>query len=253
MICSFVVCFHSSRRDNLSQMLRFLCRRETSLVSNSELILVCQDQFGIHDTAFAKTKLFNLEQTVYNRPKMLNYGVNQAEGDVLVLLDSDRILPDRYFEQCVAKAKKGLCISVNQLHQLLSPATDEQVERGDYRYVEETRSETPQFCKKNVFSGNTVMMKTDYLGMDESFVGYGYNDTDFAMTTTRAGIETLLLEETEIHLFHEKDSVWTDMSMKNAVRYCKKWKLRPDQTLKDRAFSVGTDIEALCLPKVSFL
>ena len=54
------------------------------------------DQTTLHLNKFGSSKLFCLDG-VYNKPKMCNLGVEEAQYENIVILDSDRILPPNYF------------------------------------------------------------------------------------------------------------------------------------------------------------
>ena len=119
---SFIIYFHSSRLDNLSQTLRFLEYNEPNL--DRELILVCQDQC---DTNFKNATLIQLHLTTYHKAKMCNIGVQKANNDKIVILDSDRILPYRYFEKVDELIIDRTIISCDRHYKLSIPYTDAQI------------------------------------------------------------------------------------------------------------------------------
>jgi hypothetical protein len=250
-VASFVIYYHSSRMDNLEQTLRFLSKREADLLSKSELVLVCHDCSEPPKNIFAHVQHVNMGMEVYNKPLMNNRGVEAAQSEVIVLLDSDRILTPNYFTNAVSKVQPGECISTIWLYKLRRATTDHHIERLGCCMDNDFRSKDNEMHRKNMFSGNTVMRRDDYLaagGMDESFESYGYNDNDFTMTMTRRGARFTWLDNVmELHLHHPPGPgiVGTGMiesNVRNGIRYCNKWGLLPGEILKARAALIGVDV-----------
>lgn len=230
---SFVFYFHSSRINNLKQTLRLLLKREKSV---GEVILVCNDRT---EESFEGCDLHNMEMEEYNKPKMCNFGVSKASEDLIVLLDSDRILPSGYFDKLNLELKRGQFASCKKMLNIKSECSDEQIESEDFEFAEEERSMTWEIRRKNLFSGNTAFFKRDYLdvgGMDESFVGYGFADNDMTLNVMSKGMTPIWSDSPEYHLYHEKlvmehgklvDFVqYRKTSQLNLNRFLKKWKLK---------------------------
>ncbi len=69
-------------------------------------------------------------------------------------------------------------------------------------------------------------------GFDESFTGYGAEDTDFAMAFHEAGVEQLFVNDYVLHQYHDKyDPPLNHFNsiIENATRYRQKWKVLPMQ------------------------
>lgn len=282
---SFIIYFHSSRKENLLQTLRFLKKRDREIIEKSELILVCNNSFRQQlKTSFLKTKIFSLEKAVYSKPFMCNFGAAVAESEKLVFLDSDRILPPDYFLQNIAlldvyskyKGERHLAITTKHLFKLSKPYTDEEIEDNNIKKTPDFRTHENDLFKKNAFSGNIMMLKSDYFdagGMDESFVGYGFADNDFTKTVVAKGIKIIFRKEEELHLCHSSPAQNTlknivgggrkrrhstndakrqwylkshvarvtrnendrfTKSILNAIKYCDKWNVQPNQVLLQR-------------------
>lgn len=248
MFCSVVIPFHSSRLDNLHQQLRFL--REMK----DELILVCQDEIAEFPTEFFITKLINLKSDVYNRSKMCNVGVRAAQGERIVLLDSDRIMPFGYFRKVLKSLQPRECVTTKNLFACERAHTDQEIGQARVDVRPDFRSETNEMHRKNMFSGNTVMFRQDYLdagGMDERFAGYGYNDTDFTSTMMSRGVRMVFREERELHLWHPKDRESVRLSaVHNGVRYCRKWGFAPGPLLVSEGLAFGIDVPKLAVRKI---
>lgn len=230
---SFVYYFHSKRSENLKQSLRMLFKREGCI---GEVILVCNDRT---EENFENCRVYNMDLENYEKPKMCNFGVSKAKGDVVAILDSDRVLPRGYFGEVAERIRKGAMFSCERLLTLNRPYSDEELERDDLDYKLETKSRYWEIRHKNLFSGNTTFMKEDYLssgGMDENFVGYGFADNDMTYNVMKKGIRPVWMEGDELHLHHERDAmqgrtmvdfeIYKHTSQRNLNRFLRKWKLR---------------------------
>lgn len=236
---SFVIYFHSCRIDNLRQTLRFLEKREPKL-HGSEIVLICQDVCGFFESPHFRIRQTNLNLRSYHKPLMCNLGVSQATGNIIVLLDSDRVLPKNYFHDAALTLKRNQIVAPHCLYQLGRPYTDEEIEAGPEK-TPDFRSEVNESRFKNAFAGNTMMWRDEYWGMDESFIGYGYADSDMTRDATVRGFELLYPEVEELHLWHEKQIEWRGkmlgypafekVAVVNAVKYAEKWGL-DDQNIK---------------------
>jgi len=230
---SFVFYFHSSRTNNLKQTLRFLFSREKI---EKEVILICNDQTS---EVFSECTLINLNLTDYEKSKMCNIGVNLAKYDIVALLDSDRILPNNYFTDNIPKMNKREFASCLKMLNLKKDYNDEEIDSFNFNFKEEFRSFNWEIRKKNLFSGNTLFYKSDYLnagGMDESFTGYGFADNDMSKNVVSKGFEIRWTYAEEIHLFHPKKIMKNNQLIDhteyekivcgNMNKFIKKWKIR---------------------------
>ena len=254
--CSFVIIYHPSRIENLSQTLRFLEKREEKLL-DQELILVCQTKFEKIKTKFKNNKQINLNLKNYHKSLMTNVGVNEARGNILILLDSDRILPQDYFSTCLSKIKQNSVLSTTKLYRLEKDYSDADIEQKKVSKIPEYRSEFFESRKKNMFSGNTIVFKSVYDkigGYDESFAGYGFADNDICMKCLKHKVEFLWLEEfEEWHLQHNHEMCWDEKMIHretfriilatNAWKYLTKWKLEPDAGFWDIIKLAEKDID----------
>ena len=69
-------------------------------------------------------------------------------------------------------------------------------------------------------------------GFDESFTGYGAEDTDFAMMFHRAGVKLIFVGDYVLHQYHDKYNPplnHFNSIIANATRYQQKWKALPMQ------------------------
>lgn len=225
---SFVFYTCLERINNLEQTLRLLNHNEPNL-TDKEIIVVFQNK-GIQIDA----KIYELNLDSYQKPKMCNFGVQKAENELVALMDSDRVLPKNYFYENMLLIKKKQMITTTHFHNLKKDYKDDEIIQNNYEYKIEYRSKSDELKMKNLFSGNTLFFKSDYLeigGMDEQFVGYGYADTDMTKNAMSHEIDSIFINLPEIHLWHPKKVLYEGKQLDdfqiqsaiNAMKFAKKW------------------------------
>lgn len=227
---SFVFYFHSGRAENLRQTLRLLLARERAV---GEILLVCNDRT---EDSFPGCRVLNMDMGEYCKPVMCNIGVSEARCEAVALLDSDRILPPSYFTRNHRSLGVGEFVSCRRMLNLVRPHADHEIESGTLEFTEEFRSEGWDLWTKNLFSGNTLFFREDYLaagGMDESFLGFGFADTDMTRNVISKGYRAVWTGSDEIHLHHPKNvfregeefgrEVRMEMARGNVCRFLRKW------------------------------
>jgi predicted glycosyltransferase involved in capsule biosynthesis len=214
--------------------LRFLERREF-IFPICDVLLICQDQIDNNGIDYP---IVNLDMLTFNKSIMANRAVALAKTDKIVLLDGDRILPKNYFTTELINLQKRTMTTPLYHYKINSAVSDEQIEAGvcsltpDFRYVA-TLDFAKHLSTKGLFSGNTILFKKDYEecgGMDESFEGYGFSDTDFMFTVIKKHIRLNVTFDKELHLWHpnmhSKDD-FSALNTKNGLKFCKKWDIVP--------------------------
>ena len=241
MSASFIIGFHTARRENLLQTLRFLDRWHFCTIQECELITVCQDKlnFDIPSHMWMRHKHFDLDLTEMSLPIVTNFGVEQAEFEKLVILESDRILPAGYFSEILEQLECGVQITTLKMKKLKQECTDELICSGEFDFFDEFRSPENEFGRRNMWSGNTALMKSDFVKagkMDESYIGYGWADSDMCLTMEKAGVKSVYREEIELHLWHPPLTYGTKDQKKlfinNGLRLCQKWNKPLPQILR---------------------
>lgn len=240
MLASFVMSFHSRRIDNVTQVVRFLKHYHSDVIAKSEIIFLCQDQCGCIDTGFAESHMVNLRLDCMQKCKAINHGVHIAKAEKIILIDSDRILPAGYYNQVLNDLTPDKAITARITHRLLQPVGDADIFSANYSYIEEHRSESNQPYARNLFAGNVAFFKSTFFsvgGMDESYIGYGFEDSDMTMKIIHSGVKPIFRPEIELHLYHEPMTYGHQdqkvLFLKNGIRYCKNWNIPIPATLQE--------------------
>lgn len=239
MLASFIIGFHTARMDNLLQTLRFLTKWHPEVVSQSEIVTVCQDACDHGNLAkdlsnqcchFAHHIHADLELDCMMLPYVTNLGVDRSTSDKVIILESDRILPPGYFKAVIEDIKPKTSITANMTHKLHAAATDEQIEQHQYEYSEDGRSHTNETGRRNMWSGNTAIWKADFYEaekMDEMYKGYGWADTDMTNRMAEIGVRSVFRPEIELHLWHTGLTYGHGdqkrMFIDNGLRFCRQW------------------------------
>jgi hypothetical protein len=242
MIASFVIGFHTARMDNLLQTLRFLTADHADVVAESYISLVCQDTCdrvsgalmdeleGLREK-FKRSCVTEMSLTEMRLPHITNMGVEDAETDKVVVLESDRILPAGYFAAALAEVRDGVQVTCRQTRKLVATASDAQIRGGGYEYKTDNRSPGNEIGQRTAWSGNTAFTKADFERagrMDEGYVGYGWADNDMTAAMEAVGVQTVFRPEIELHLWHPSATYGAGdqkaMFIDNGLRFCEKWK-----------------------------
>ena len=230
MLASFVITFHPRRLDNLFQTIRFLDYWHKKTIQQCELLLMCQDQCGPIESSFKQTRLFNMKLPEMSLPIQINAGVNEAKSDLIVLLESDRILAEGYFQKVFDTIQPKEIVTTKKMWRISRMVSDEDIINHQYPSYQECRSKDNELLTRNAFSGNTTFWKEDFIkigGADESYIGYGWLDHDLTSSMEKNGIQTFWRDELELHLWHEAmtygEQDQKKLFIQNAIKYCRKW------------------------------
>ncbi len=227
---SYLFYLSDRRQSVFAQQLRFLAKRED--LSDSEAVVIWHGSLGQADLSSFKSNTIDcFKSEKYNKNIMVNRAVGLAKGEVLVIIDADRIMPEGYFKKTIKELTPGTATAPDKMIKLLSPVSDAQINNRQFTFRRDDRTRELTPFRKHLFSGNTVLFKEDYLatgGMDESYWGYGFNDLDFSKVWERKGFKIDWSPEEEIHLYHDRldqadeDEFHTQNTL-NAYKFFKKW------------------------------
>ena len=240
MLASFIIRYYTRRIDNLLQTLRFLELWHSDVISQSEVLLLCQNRCGKIPSGFKQTRNFNMDLPEMSMAPQLNFGVDHAESDLIVLLDSDRILPVGYYRAVFDTIQEKQMVSTLKMNRLTTMTPDRNIINDDYDCYEEWRSTKNDPLTRNIFSGNVTFWKKDFYEAgkaDEGYVGYGWEDHDMTQRMESIGVKSIFRKEIELHLHHEPMTYGKQdqkkLFIQNGVRYCRKWRIPYPDTLKE--------------------
>jgi|688.fasta_scaffold82486_3 hypothetical protein len=248
---SFVICFHSARLDNLEQTLRFLTQDQREVVCQSEIVLTCQNTLSTSErqtleelcSSFNKHQIFELNVNDMNLPKLTNFSVQQTKTNKIIVLESDRILPKKYFEKILTRLKPKIQISAILMTKFKAPYSDEEIRNKKFEGKQEYRSSENQIGMRNMWSGNTAFWREDFIEaemMDENYVGYGWADSDMCNKMKSIGVQDHWLNVNEYHLWHPAATYGVsdqkELFINNGIRFCQKWNVpKPDWLIAEIA------------------
>jgi hypothetical protein len=117
---------------------------------------------------------------LYNRSWTLNEGVRQASGKIVILHDNDMVVPESYAAEFVnAMREGGQVFNLKRFIAYLNQHSTEQV----FRSQSVSGSLQSEAVVQNLCAGGSLgLLREAFLdigGMDEAFVGWGGEDTEF--------------------------------------------------------------------------
>lgn len=178
----------------------------------------------------------------FQASKARNKGIAVSSGDYIVQIDGDVVLHKDFIKDHAYNAKPGTFFSGNRFY--LSPEHSQRVlaERGKIRqFVPELSKNSwrqlriPILQKlmskyynkgaKYIIACNLAVWREDLLdinGYDESFVGWGFEDTDLGIRLLNKGIKLKFIRfgAIQFHIFHQekpRDSV--NVNYTNALQH----------------------------------
>lgn len=180
-------------------------------------------------------------------------GVASSKNDIVLYLDSDRLLPPNFLEKIINNIKEDTFLFTSQHYMMLREISFELISNflisenpfvtiNNDEYIGfarfEPRSQKPVHeSRKNVMSGSCAFTKRTYWkvgGVDHWYCGHGaFADSDFHMQAAVCGAKFIDLKVTELHYPHNKkeenlnlsNEQLYKLSLDNFIYYCWKWKL----------------------------
>ncbi|WP_295767145.1 glycosyltransferase [uncultured Mucilaginibacter sp.] len=167
-----------------------------------------------------------------------NAGIKAAKTDNIIFIDVDCIVSPTLFESMLAQLQSQNIIAAYPLYLPFVPET------GNYAALKQEAISHP--AREHIPVGEPVehlqfwslifgIQKQTFKkigGFDESFMGYGAEDTDFAMMFKQQGIKLLFAGDYVLHQYHDKYDPpvnYFQSIIENARRYRQKWNFLPMQ------------------------
>ncbi|KLT63765.1 galactosyltransferase-related protein [Pedobacter sp. BMA] len=164
-----------------------------------------------------------------------NVAAANARGDLLIFLDTDCIPAPDLIVEYLSGAQHGM-LNNGEVRYLGKGAVDQPDfirHMEGLSSVDPVRSGLKELPHELFWSLNFACFKSDFKyigGFDESFTGYGAEDTDFAFTARTRAIGMKLIPAMAYHQYHEQFSPplnhFEDV-IKNAKVFFDKWQKWP--------------------------
>lgn len=240
-----IIFFYCNDRLNLFEK-TIKCLENVELFEECEKI-ICSDGSCSFSKKNYKIIEVNRDKKDYNWSKIWNIAVEKSQHEILWYLDCDRIVPKNYLIDSLNLLSHDTWIYPKNTFRIKCDIDIEKlldIQDGKFKNLLccENRTDYPPnkiICQsaKNPFSGNTLFTKNEYIkygGLDVSYEGYGYADLDFYMHMHNKGINFNFSRHDEYHQYHETSNKYLrdfKMTTYNALMFCKKWNLQPNEKI----------------------
>lgn len=198
--------------DRLPLLLKVLDSIAGQAVMPAECIVVEQDtEHGVRDRLPPWVRTIHAPSPdagmLYNRAWALNVGARAAQGELLVLHDSDLLMPAAYVSEVWERYREGY--EVVRLARFVFYADEESTDlciRGEC----EPAQVVVERVRQNTAGGTLAVSRKAFIelgGMDEEFVGWGCEDDEFLdRASTRKTWDWTYLPV--LHLRHARQPDW---------------------------------------------
>lgn len=256
MISIFIL-YHNERIDELISTI--FCLQEMDKYKDCQKILCCDGKTNINPYEFETLEIIR-KNNFYCWAKCWEESISICKFDNILYMDSDRILPKNYLIEITNNLKNNMFIFPQKLYKLKNKVPislirniRDNIKNYNHMLEPDFRIINPYKAidKKNPMSGCVAFTKKSFIdsgGLDFSFCGYGYPDTDYFMKTYKMGYEFKSIDCNEIHLKHDygKDNKFVKLSnFWNKVKFFKKWNIPIDNNIKIRAKQLNVNFSIL--------
>lgn len=232
-----IVTIVKGRRKQLANLLDSI---KASTVLPKDIQVVCMDDLdGINIP-----NGLNVSIHLINDPHKLplaaarNKGITATKTDNIIFIDVDCIVSPTLFTNLLISLKADNIIAAYPLYLPFLPNTGNYHELKNKAVTHPSRDQIPvaepvehlQFWSLIFAIQKQTFEKIG--GFDQSFIGYGAEDTDFAMMFHKAGIKQIFVRDYVLHQYHDKHDPplnYFDSIITNAMRYQQKWNVLPMQ------------------------
>jgi hypothetical protein len=237
------------------------CLNDSKEFASCHKILCCDGKTNFKPNDFQTIEVERPESGFYCWANMWEAAINVAKYEKILYLDSDRILPINGLKQLVDAIDDDCFVFPKKLFSIKEKCDLKMIRnvRDDILSYQNLLLADHRVCtsawaavrKKNPMSGCVGFTKSGFLksgGLDKSFQGWGYPDTDFFEKTYRMGFAFKGLEIEELHLHHNYEVKLREfklMNLWNGVKFCKKWGFEIHPELKIVAEELQISISIL--------
>ena len=232
-----IVTIVKGRRKQLANLLEAV---KVSTILPYDIQVVCMDNLeGIVTQTGLNVSIHLIEEN-YELPLAAarNLGITATKTDNVIFIDVDCIVSPTLFANLLMDLEAETIISAYPLYLPVVPDTGNY---GDLKH-----KAVPHPAREHIPVGQPVdhlqfwsllfaIQKQTFEkigGFDELFIGYGAEDTDFAMMFHQADVKLVFVHDYVLHQYHDKHDPPVnhfDSIIENATRYQQKWNVLPMQ------------------------
>ena len=232
-----IVTIIKERRKQLANLLESV---KASTILPYDIQVVCMDDLDIFDIPEG----LNVSVHLMNGPHQLplaaarNMGITATKTENVIFIDVDCLVSPTLFASLLMALQAENIIAAYPLYLPMVPDTGSYTKLEPQAVPHPSREQIPfgQPVDHLLFWSLIFAIKKETFknigGFDESFIGYGAEDTDFAMMFHKVGIEQIFVRDYVLHQYHDKYDPplnYFDSIIENASRYKQKWDVLPMQ------------------------
>ncbi|MBT0587079.1 glycosyltransferase family 2 protein [Alteromonas oceanisediminis] len=250
------------------QLANLLHSIECSSIKPRDIVIVWMDERNEQNKApygkITQTELY-ISESGLPLAKARNLGLKSAKEDIAIFVDVDCICSPTLFESLLKRCAPQRVVSAKARYLCDVPSSGNYKALADKAVIHPKRdvlvTDVPSNFK-SFWSLIFAISRDDFMsvgGFDESFTGYGAEDTDFAMKCEKREMELIYVEDYVLHQYHDKFTPPINHAQdicKNANVFAKKWGFLPMYTwlttLSDMGFvkidEVNKRVELMRVP-----
>ncbi|WP_221393617.1 glycosyltransferase family 2 protein [Dyadobacter sp. NIV53] len=232
-----IVTIVKGRRKQLANLLDSI---KASTVLPSDIQVVCMDDLDGIVTPVGLNVNIHLIKEIHELPLAAarNMGIAAAKTGNVIFIDVDCIVSPTLFANMLMALQPNNVITAYPMYLPVLPDT------GNYDDLKHLAATHP--AREHIPAGQPVehlqfwslifaIQKQTFEkmgGFDESFTGYGAEDTDFAMMFHKADVKLIFVRDYVLHQHHDKYDPPVNhfhSIIENATRYRQKWDVLPMQ------------------------
>jgi len=232
-----IVTIVKGRRKQLANLLESI---KASTILPCDVQVVCMDDLdgiaipdGLHVNIHLIKEIHTLPLAAAR-----NMGISAAETGKVIFIDVDCIVSPTLFANLLMTLQAENIVTAYPLYLPVVPDTGSYADLKHQAVTHPSRERIPvgepvehlQFWSLLFAIQKQTFEKIG--GFDESFIGYGAEDTDFAMMFHRADVKLIFVHDFVLHQYHDKYDPPVNhfqSIIENAIRYKQKWKVLPMQ------------------------
>lgn len=232
-----VVTIVKGRRKQLANLLESIM---LSVLLPFDVQVVCMDDLEELPITDGLTVNFHRIKETHELPLAAarNVGIHATKTTNIIFIDVDCIVSPTLFSNLLEDLSAENIVTAYPLYLPMLPDSGNYTDLKRQAVAHPSREAIPsgepiehlQFWSLIFAIQKTTFEKIG--GFDESFTGYGAEDTDFAMMFHQAHIDLIFVRDYILHQYHEKYDPplnYFESIIENAFRYQQKWKVLPMQ------------------------